>query len=365
MLGFVALVIASLSFLPACTSVPTAQLQGYSDAFDEAEAAAVMVYADAAPALRSGNPAASPVRYPVSLGPEQFDRGACGEIMPPIPELTVRCKAMETLQGYNQALLDIASGKSTNEILRQIDSAFASVSVLGAIPSATVQATLGTATAALPLIKGLLGEALKLRDRALLKEKLSEGAPQIRELLAALHKDVRLLYAVHRTYAEGQLDEAKSRIDRSLSRAFRTVADHAAPTDPAAVSSLRLLSQRFDEVFSAQEPKPGERLQAIKASAVAGSKPLDGVAVASVEAQLNAASGSVVEFNAIATRYRKSVEALRRYDDLLNAVDKALADLIAASNNPFAPAAGTEQLLGSIIAIRDYSRDIRSLLSTQ
>jgi hypothetical protein len=350
--------------LGGCASVPIAQLQAYSNAYDEAKSAAMLVYGDAAPALVAGGLQRAP--FAASLGPDVIDRDDCGAVIASIAELRARCQAMAALKGYNQALLDLAAGKGTDDILRQVDIAFNSVSSLAAIvPGTPAAAALGTATAILPALKGILGQALKLRERAALREALAQGEPYVRALIQSLRDDVERLYAVQRAYAVGRLDAIKNDMDRSLSPAFRTVSDRAPPVDPAVSSSLGLLAQRFEDIFSDPEPRPGARLKLLKPSNAANSKPLDASAIASIDGQLRAATVSVGDFRAAALQFNKSAEALIAYDRLLAAVDRSLTDLLAASTNPFSPGGGADQLLQSVVTVRDDAKEIKQLLAAR
>ncbi|RZL92398.1 MAG: hypothetical protein EOP82_10220 [Variovorax sp.] len=232
-------------------------------------------------------------------------------------------------------------------------------------PDSAAAAALGPAAAIFPALKGILGEALRLRDRAALQSALMQATPQIRILIQSLRDDVDRLYAVRRAYAELELTGIKNAIDRNLTPAFRMRARHAQPTDAVVVSTLGLLEQRFNDVFNAPEPSPGSRLSSISPATTAGDTPLDGSGVELIDRQLRAANANVVEFKAAVVQFNRSVDALARYDSLLAAVDDAFTKLVSASNNPFATGGGTEQLIHSLVTIRDQARDIKQLLAAR
>src|SRR4030095_3227616 len=188
------------------------------------------------------------LRFPASLGPASFDRDRCGPIVASIDSLRARCKAMIAVKAYNEALLGIAAGKTTDDILAQVDQAFRSVSTLADLvpPPAAAAAVMGPAAAIFPALRGILGEALKARDRIALRDVLMQGAPHIRTMIDALRGDADRLYVVQRAFAEVKLQDIKSSIDRNLTPALRTVANHSPPTEPAVASTLVLLEQRFD-----------------------------------------------------------------------------------------------------------------------
>lgn len=359
--SFASVWLVAAALLGGCAGVPVAQLQAYSDGYDQAKSAAALVYADAAPAM-SAAPSSAGSSFPVSLGPPKFDREGCGPMVASSESLRARCQAMVALKAYNQALLDIAAGKTADDILAQVDLAFGSLTTLGSL-SAGATAALGPLTAAAPALRAILGEALKLRDRAALRSTLERGAPSVREMIQALRNDVDLLYGVHRAYAVKRLGTIQNAIDRDLNVAKRRIAVSAAPKDQAVAASLRLLEQRFDGMFQSAEPSGGERLKDI-GPASAG-QALDGASVALVEAQLLAASAHVSEFKAVVAGYNKSVEALGHYDGLLAAVDRSLTELLAASSQPFAPGGGTAQLAQSILIVRDKARDIKQLFASR
>lgn len=358
---FAPVLLLAAALLGGCAGVPMAPLHAYSDSFDQAKSAAALVYADAALPLRAGA-SISNVAYPVSLGSPKFDREGCGPLVASSESLRARCQAMIALKSYNQALLDIAAGKTADDILVQVEQAFNSVTTLGSL-SAGGAAALAPLTAAAPALKAILGEALKLRDRAALRSTLERGAPKIRELIQALRDDVDLLYGVQRAYAVGRLDKIQSDIDRDLNVAKKLISNSAAPKDLAVAASQKLLEQRFEAMFDSPEPGGGERLKDIK-PAPAG-QALDGRAVATVEAQLGAASAHVSKFKEAAAQYNKSIEALSQYDGLLAALDKSLTALLMTSSRPFAAGEGTDQLFQSILIVRDKSRDIKQLFASR
>jgi hypothetical protein len=353
-----------LFLLGGCAGVPTAQLQAYSDAYDEARTAASLIYADAAPALLKAEP--GDLQFPASLGPTSFDRDGCGPIVASIDSLRARCKAMIAVKAYNKALLDIAAGKTTDDILAQVDQAFRSVSTLAGLASGSAAAAvMGPAAAIFPALRGILGEALKARDRIALRDVLMQGAPHIRTMIDALRGDVDRLYVVQRAFAEVKLQDIKSSIDRNLTPALRTVANHSPPTDPAVASTLVLLEQRFDDMFSAPEPSTSQHLKGLKPAPAASARPLDGPGVASIESQLRVVAVNIAEFKAEAAKFNKSSEALKRYDGLLAALDRSLTELVAASSQIFAVGGGMDQLIQSIVTIRDHARDIKQLLAAR
>jgi hypothetical protein len=356
-----AFLLVVVAVLGGCAGVPITQLQSYSDTYDEAKSAAALIYVDAAPALMIGA-TSSNVDFPASLGPATFDRDGCGAVVASIDSLRARCQAMITLKSYNQALLDIAAGKTSDDILAQVDRAFDSVSTLSALAQGGA-AALAPVANALPALKAILGEALKLRDRAALRSALEQGAPQIRNLVQYLRGDVDLMYRLQRAYAVKRLNKLQSAIDADVSGAMRVIATSAPPKDPAAAASLKLLEQRFEDLFSTPEPSVGARLKGLRPDP--SGKALDGPAVASVEAQLGVATGHVAEFKAAAAQFGKSADALAHYDALLAAVDKSLTELLVRSNQPFAAGGGADQLVQSIVTVRDKARDIKQLLASR
>ena len=360
--------LALVLLLSACAGVPAERLQTYSSAFDEAKSAAALVYAGAAPALLA--PAGAPLgaqtkdrlSFPVSLGSAIFDREGCGAAVASSESLRARCLAMDALKAYNQALLDIATGKSSQSALDQVDRALRSVSSLAAISgSAEVAEVLSAAVPVVPVLQGILGEALKARDRVALWNELVKGAPQVQALLDALRKDVVRLYAIRRKYAILQLNGIVNSIDEALEPVSDALLAHSPPHDAAVVSALRLLDQRFESIFSSPEPDPGTRLGSMP-DAGPGSRALDAASVAVIDRQLLVVEAQVSKFKSVSLDFMKYAQALDHYDNLLANVQAAFAQLLTASNNPFSAGGGTEQLLESLMAVRAGAQQIRQLL---
>lgn len=350
--------------LAACAGVPTAQLQAYSSSYDELRTAASLVYADAAPAIAAAD-STNQIQFPATLGPPAFDREGCGVIVASHVSLRARCQTMLTAKAYNQALLDLSSGKSVQDVLGQVDNAVKSLSTLaGLVPIASMPAITGLEPLLGPL-KSLLEEALKARDRELLRAALQRGEPTLQKFIHALRTDVDELYKVHRAYAEARLQKIKNSIDGNINPAFKSIADHAPPTDQVVVLSLRILQDKFEEVFFAPEPRVGLRLKAISFATTASSRPLDQASIQVIDRQLLAASEDVSKFKSVGEQYKRSVQALQRFDTLISAWDTSLSELSTASAQPFATGGGTQQVVLSLVAVRDQARAIRLILGSR
>ena len=205
--------------LGGCAGVPKPQLQAYATAFDEVKSSATLVYENAAPALaQARGTSVTAIPFPVTLGPGSFDREGCGRLIASDVDLRTRCQALLAIKGYNQALLDIISGKSQEQTKSLIANAMKSAqTVLDLVPaSVAVGLPVAAIGAALGPIQIILGEALKAQDREALLAILLKGAPQVQTAIEALRKDVNGLYELQRAFAAQQLVGISSGINAQL-----------------------------------------------------------------------------------------------------------------------------------------------------
>ncbi|WP_310386897.1 hypothetical protein [Roseateles sp.] len=356
--------------LSGCAGVPKPQLQGYATTYDEVKAAATAVYEDAAPAL-DGARGITPtsLAFPVTLGPGSFDREGCGRLIASDVDLHIRCQALFALKNYNQALLDLSSGKTLSEPMALIDNVGKSLDTILTLAPASVAAALPVAaiTAAIPALKAVAGEALKAQDRAALLAKLLEGEPAIRAFIGALRTDINNLYVLHRTFASNQLVELTRSINKQLGLIGRSVGGFSPPTDPAVESLYLALGEKFERVFSSPEPeiKSVFRVKNLVFKAPGSAPALDTESVRLMEVTLSSMAENVTRFKAVGTRYQVSVAALTRFDEMLTTLEKSFNALIKASQQVFATGGGTEQALQSLAVLKDQAREIRRLLDTK
>lgn len=360
--------------LGGCAGVPKPQLQAYATAFDEVKASATLVYEDAAPALaQARGTSPSTLEFPVTLGPESFDRESCGRLIASDVDLRTRCQALLAIKGYNQALLDISSGKSQEQTKSLIANAMKSAQTALALVPASVALPIAAIGAALGPLQLILGEALKAQDREALLAILLKGEPQVQAAIEALRKDVDALYRLQRAYAAQQLVSIKEGMDSELQLIVRRVQGAAPPTEPLAISLYGALSEKFERVFSTPEPnvRIEYRIKNLRfnakapAASVVPVSPvvvLDATAIQLMNGQLSNAAEHVTSFKAVGIRYKASVQALAGFDALLTSWDQSFKALVTASQQVFATGGGTEQALQSLAVLKDQARAIRDVL---
>jgi len=365
--------------LGGCAGVPKPQLQAYATVFDEVKASATLVYEDAAPALaQARGTSATTLEFPVTLGPGSFDREGCGRLIASDVDLRTRCQALLAIKGYNQALLDISSGKSQEQTKSLIANAMKSAqTVLDLVPSSVaVGLPVAAIGAALGPIQIILGEALKAQDRDALLAILLKGQPQLQAAIEALRKDVNGLYELQRAYAAQQLVRISNGMNSQLQPIVRRVQGAAPPTDPLAISLYGALSEKFERVFSTPEPSVRNeyRIKNLRFNSQAPTAPLvplgpaavlDAAAIQLMDGQLGNAAEYVTSFKAVGTRYRASVQALAGFDALLTSWDQSFKELVTASQQVFATGSGTEQALQSLAVLKDQARAIRDVLDNK
>lgn len=362
--------------LGGCAGVPKPQLQAYATAFDEVKASATLVYEDAAPALTQARGAsATTLAFPVTLGPESFDREGCGRLVASDVDLRMRCQALLAIKGYNQALLDISSGKTQEQTKGLITNALKNAQTVLDLVSANVAAELPVAAigTALGPIQIILGEALKAQDREVLLAILLKGEPQVRTAVEALRKDVNGLYGLQRAYAAQQLVRISNGMNSQLQLIVRRVQGTSPPTDPLAISLYAALSEKFERVFSTPEPSVRNefRIKNLRFNSQAPVAPfgpapvLDAAAIQLMDGQLSNAAEYVTSFKAVGARYGASVQALAGFDALLTSWDQSFSAVVTASQQVFSTGGGTEQALQSLAVLKDQARAIRDILNNK
>lgn len=362
--------------LGGCAGVPKPQLQAYATAFDEVKAAATLVYEDSVPALtQARGTSATTLEFPVTLGPGSFDREGCGRLVASDVDLRIRCQALLAVKGYNQALLDISSGKTQEQTKSLLTNAMKSAqtvinlvhaSVAVELPVAAIGATIGP-------IQIIVGEALKAQDREALLGILLKGEPQVQAAIEALRKDVNGLYGLQRAYAAQQLVRISNVMNSKLQLIVRRVQGAAPPTDPLAITLYGVLSERFERIFSTPEPSVHDeyRIKNLRFNSQAPAAPivaapvLDAAAIQIMDGQLSNAAEYVTSFKAVGARYQASVKALAGFDALLTSWDQSFKLLVTASQHVFATGGGTEQVLQSLALMRDQARAIHEILDNK
>ncbi len=364
--------------MTGCAGVPSEDLRAYADAYEQAKTAGVQIYKEYLPSALAQQRAASEtaagaVAPPVAddpylaefLGPRKWVSIApetC-DIFADAPDVLARCQALVAVSDYNQVLLRLDSGESAEALMGRVGQIKGVVDGLITLAAATPAAPflLAGSTLFAPL-SGILGEALTLRERAILRAKLNEGAPLVAEMLALLRSDAATVF--YAQYDQTRLDLGSVRT-RAIAEANEMLftAVTIAPPSGALGAAVGGLEQRYEAAVA--------RLGPPRPPALAGQYGTDGNAPFTAE-QFDSLTAHLQALEAEADRHATLVEAwqsfnaaLQQYDAMLAAVQQSHEALVARSNDPLAPGGGTIRLIESLTAVRDRAREIDRLLGPQ
>jgi hypothetical protein len=349
--------------LAGCVGVPQEQLVGYAASFSEAQSAGLLVYdavyaAVKAEAEQTGS--AEPSAYPVSLGPGTIGGTDCETRYLGNVDITARCEAFSAALAYNEALVALGQGASTDAVIGKVEAALAGVSGIAAAAGAGAAGAFITG----PIVTGLTGileQALRLRDQAELKAKLDEGAPLVSELLRLLREDSNQVYDITRQTFVIRLTELNFDVVNEARPLLGLVAGRAAPTDTNALVAFHAVETRFDAILARQEPviRGHSRLSAYLD---ASGTPLSPDDVARLTVGITPLEVAVQRFDAVAAEWQPIRQAIVDYQAMLAALERSFLELLEASNDPFAFGGGSAQLAQTIAEVRRYATEISGAL---
>ena len=184
--GFQLAVVAFILTMFACTSVPIREFTSYKQVFANARAAGEQVLFDYSAAVKeyeqarkllagnsSGTRAASAI---ANDRPANIDPTAAAPVAAKLDDVTVRIRAWDAVQRYNDVLLSLAEGKSAAQVSAAVNGLMQS---LATFPLEDIAKAAGTIS---PYI-GVLKEVLKLaefeRSRRKFVAAVKKGAPLI------------------------------------------------------------------------------------------------------------------------------------------------------------------------------------------
>lgn len=385
--NLMALVIAPV-LVAACSSVPQEQVQLYTQAFAEAEAAGNLVYdqispivarqpatnalADAAivaPAAGPGtgsnqagsltenqaekaNPCAGdsgPQPFDPCFDPDTITAGA----VPGEPaEVKARRRAMATIALYNDLLIRLNSGATGEELGAEVRSL-----------SSNLGGLLQFVNAAAGPIAGLAGDTLarlaelqeSVRADRELRRALVEGEPVIQELIAALINETPTLYEIKLGATQEELIPLRTQINETRVEIGTLVRSHTAPGDGRLVELSGRLEQAFGKIGIASmslPPLAGEQ----------ASQPFN----AAVDQQLTRKvelveqlTGQYMEKAAILHAFHA---ALGAYVAMLDDTSTALGDLAETAATPRIITIDAGELARQVADIRNNAGEIQRLL---
>jgi len=280
------------------------------------------------------------------------------------PDVLARCQALQAVSEFNQVLLRFDSGESAEALKGQISNIKGILDGLTNLAAVTPAAPFLTAGKVLfgPL-SNILGEALTLRERAILRAKLNEGAPLVAEILTRLRSDARTIF-----YA--QYDETRRLLGAERSIALEGATDmlsiagqHQAPTGTM-LAPAGELAQRYEAALDKLGARPATLVPLDKRYGVRGNAPLTPEELDLMSTDVKKLEGAASRHEALVKAWKDFSAALTQYDAMLAAVEQSLETLVARSNDPFAPGGGTARLLESLTAVRDHAREIDRLIGT-
>jgi hypothetical protein len=385
--NLVAVVVAPM-LVAACSSVPQEQVQLYTEAFTEAEAAGNLVYdqispivarqpatnapADAlivAPAAGPGsgsdqagslteNQRATADPCAEDLGPQPFepcfdpDTITAGAVPGEPAEVKARRRAMATIALYNDLLLRLNSGATSNELGGEVREL-----------SSNLGGFLQFVNAAAGPIAGLAGDTLarlvalqvKLRADRELRRALVEGEPVIQELIAALIHETPNLYEIKLRATQEELNPLRTQINETRTEIRALVRQHAAPGDARLVE----LSGRLDQALGkiGIEPMPLPPLAGQQASQPFNAE-VDQQLTRKVEA-IEHLTGQYLEKAATLHAFHA---ALGAYVAMLHDTSTALADLAETAATPRMITIDAGELARQVADIRNNAGEIQRLL---
>ena len=238
--GGTSMAVAALLLLAGCSTVPVGQVQGYTQAFDQASAAGNRLYDEVGPVIASeqakadaeaaaaGQPSADPAAVRPAAGPNQAagaDAPCLQPMNPPLPyhtcfvpsdfapggmpgepaALVARRRALATITTYNAIALRLASGETANALGAEVQRLGSNASSLAALTGAGagVAPLIGIST---DLAAKLAKWAESLRADQELRAALANGSPLIDQLLQALIADTPRMYVFKRETVARKLE---------------------------------------------------------------------------------------------------------------------------------------------------------------
>jgi len=382
------LAVVAPMLVAACSSVPEEQVQLYTQAFTEAEAAGNLVYDQISPIVArqpaTNTPADALIVAPAGgpgtgsnqvgsltenqaekanpcagdLGPQPFE--ACfdpdtitGGAVPGEPaEVKARRRAMATIALYNDLLVRLNSGATGEELGTEVHSL-----------SSNLGGLLQFVNAAAGPIAGLAGDTLarlaelqeRMRADRELRRALVEGEPVIQELIAALINETPTLYEIKLGAAQEELIPLRTQINETRLEIRTLVRGHAAPGDGRFVELSGRLEQAFGKVGIESMPLPpmaGEQ----------ASQPFNAAVDQQLTRKVEVVEQLTGQYMAKAATLHSFHAALSAYVAMLVDTSTALGDLAETAARPRMITIDAGQLARQVTDIRNNAGEIQRLL---
>lgn len=383
----VGVAIVATTLATACSSVPHEQVQLYTQAFAQAEAAGNLIYDEISPIVArqpaANAPTASGAFAPAASSEsgmtdsdsgaenESLEAGPCAQDLGPLPfetcfdpeamtagavpgepvEVKARRRAMATVALYNDLLIRLNSGASGEELRAEVRSLSSN---LGGLMQFANAAAGPIASLAGDIIAKLAALQERLRADRALRTTLIEGAPVIQELIAALIDETSNLYTIKLRATLEDLDPLRTQINTTRIEMRQLVRRHAAPDDGRLAELSGRLERTFGELGIPPMPLPP----------LAGEvrDPFD----AAVDQELTRKVETVEQLAAQYMEKGATLDAfhaaLGAYVAMLDDTSMALADLSESAAAPRTITIDAGELARQVTGIQENASEIQRLL---
>ena len=334
-----------LLLLGACTSIPVKEFGGYRDAVTKARTAAENILTDYAAALaqkqaldkKQNQQPVEPSR-PAMFDPSTTDGTSA------VDQIAVRFQAWEVIGKYNDALTNLAEGKSAEQVGAAVDGL---VHSLSQSPLTELSAISSQITPFLGPLKTLLAEADQEALRERYFEALKAGLPLIKDdFIGLLKKDTKIMfevrYGLNNLEYQGIVDkvsDAKRRFDKLSSQYVLS-------------DNIRKMREQITNAL-AKLPKGNNGQPAVNPpSNTTGTTALTPAS----ESQMETLKEDVVNQVDLALQKNKELFAYRdtltAYVNLLNQMANSIQTLQVAAETGNAPSLPSDDVLKAVIDLR-------------
>ena len=380
----------ALLVLAGCSTVPVEQVQGYTQAFDQASAAGNRLYDQVGPVIAreqakadadaavvaAGQAGGDPSAAMPAAGPMQAisSDAICPEPTNPPPpyhacfvpsdfapgglpgepaSLVARRRALATITTYNAIALRLASGETANALGAEVQRLGSNASSLAALTGAGVGVVplIGVSS---ELAAKLASWAESLRADQELRAALANGKPLIEQLVQALIADTPRMYAFRREEVSGRLDNLKADAKDASIDIKAIVQSHAS------FATIGSMDRRYAAATSRISGLPFTSLSAL--AGTKGTTPLDAASADKLEALLAGLEATSAEYAASLAALDRYYDALGEYVAMLHRSNEALQLVAGSAQAPQAVALDPVALAASATEVRDRAREIERLL---
>jgi hypothetical protein len=377
--------VGTLLILAGCSTVPVEQVQGYTQAFDEASAAGNRLYDEVGPVIAreqakadakaavvaAGQTGDDPAAVMPAAGPTQGADAVCLEPTdPPLPyrtcfvpsdfapggmpgepeSLVARRRALATITTYNAIALRLASGETASALGAEVQRLGANASSLAALTGAGPAIGVATNTLA-----DLAKWVESLRADQELRRALADGSPYIDQLLQALIADTPQMYTFKLETTAARLEHLQADAGRISFDIQDIVRAHAS------FATLASVDRRYGSA-RARLALPTDSLTTI--AGTQGTTPLNAAAAEELDGLLVQQDALGPEYEAQVADLDRYYAALGEYVRMLHGSYEALQLAVATAKSPQTVTLDPAALAVKATEIRDQAREVERLLNT-